>query len=115
MTDSFNQGIAYYTSPQPVVIPGLKVAYGVQAASIDTTVPASPPKTAESWLHRLKNKVIHMVTEEAEADRPIGITQLSRCTFFADPQAASQTMVRPSSPLQDYRFRFISEPRQRQR
>jgi hypothetical protein len=114
MTNSFNHEVAYYTSPQPAVIPGLKVAYGVQTGQAIQTAFTKPSNLATNWLGRLKNTIIHMVTEEAEADRPIGIAQLSQHTFFAHPQSSGQTVVQRSGPLQDYRFRFISEPRQRQ-
>lgn len=109
MNTGMSQKSAYYVQPQGVIIPGLKVAYGIET---DRTQP-QPQKDAKSWLGRLKNTVVNLVTEEAEADRPIGIAQLSKRTFLAHPGSSEKTMVRHSNPLQDYRFRFISEPRQR--
>jgi hypothetical protein len=106
MNNSFNQQAGYYT--QPVMVPGLKVAYGVQPAQNYSHQTGEPKK---GWLGRLKNTVMHMVTEEAEADRPIGIAQLSKNTFLAHPNASTRTMVQSNNPLQDYRFRFITESR----
>jgi hypothetical protein len=109
MNNSFNQ-TAYYVKPQPTVIPGLKMAYGAQA--VKKTQPG-PATESQGWLNRLKNTVFHMVTEEAETDRPIGIAQLSRNTFLAHSNASMRTIVQNNNPMQDYRFRFVTEPRQR--
>lgn len=110
MKNSFSQ-TAYYANPQTTVIPGLKVAYGAQA--VKNTQPQSVSAESQGWFSRLKNTVFHMVTEEAEADRPIGIAQLTRNTFLAHPRASMRTIVQNNNPMQDYRFRFVTEPRQR--
>jgi len=107
MNNSFNQ-TAYYVNPQPTVIPGLKVAYGAQAVKN-----SQPQSTDQGWFSRFKNTVFHMVTEESEADRPIGIAQLTKNTFLAHPKASMRTIVQNNNPMQDYRFRFVTEPRQR--
>lgn len=107
--NNFDQQTAYYINPQPVVIPGLKMAYGAQAIS-DVSKQSAPETQSKNWLGRLKSTVVNIVTEEAESDRPIGIAQLSRHTFLAHPHSSHRTMVQSSNPLQDYRFRFISDP-----
>ncbi|HEY9744925.1 MAG TPA: hypothetical protein V6C99_01770 [Oculatellaceae cyanobacterium] len=106
--NGYSQQPVYFMNQQPTVIPGLKVAYGVQAVQNNQTLQAGRPA---NWLERLKNTVVNLVTEEAEEDRPIGISQLSRSTFFAHGNSSFGTMVQSSRPLLDYRFRFIAEPR----
>ncbi len=92
----------YYNYSQPTV-PGLKVAYGGNAASrFNNYLPL--PEKPKGWFSRLKDSIIDLVTEEAEADRPIGISQLSRNTFTASDDASRNTIVRNGRPMQDYRF-----------
>ena len=109
MKNNYRQPV-YYVTPQSTVIPGLKVAYGLTANSI-ATPEESQDSERKSWLSRLKNTVWHFVTEESEIDRPIGLTQLSRNTFMAHPNASNKTFVKNSNLMQDYRFRFITESR----
>lgn len=106
----------YAMNQQPVVIPGLKVAYGAQAlyqTDSQRLQYLSSMAKPQSWLDRLKNTVVNMVTEEAEEDRPIGIAQLSRNTFTAHRYASPKTVVKGDNQMQDYRFRLLTEPRQR--
>lgn len=99
-----------YISTSQQTVPGLKVAYGSNAA-------ANPFQDLEvqgerkSFLSKLKNAVLNLVTEEAENDRPIGISQLSRNTFKASEEFAGRTIVRSGRAIQDYRFNQLVEPK----
>lgn len=85
-------------------IPGLKVAYGQSAAQPRGqfgSLAQNDKQEQKGLFGRLKDSIFHMVTEEAEADRPIGISQLSRKTFAATDDSP---IVRSGRNMTDYRF-----------
>ncbi len=122
---SGNSSYANYASPQkPKPVPGLKVAYGSQAQShVYSTVNISLPTARNTMMQtqpatepmglfaKVKQKLFHMVTEEAPNDYPIGISQLSRKTFLASEDTAA--LFRSGQAIQDYRFNQLIEPRRR--
>ena len=124
---SGNSSYANYANQQrPKPVPGLKVAYGSQAqAQSQTYSPVNIPlPTARNTMGqtqpttepmglfaKVKQKLFHMVTEEAPNDYPIGISQLSRKTFLASEDTAA--LFRSGQAIQDYRFTQLIEPRRR--
>lgn len=111
MDSRFNNRATTFANPyQSTAVPGLKVAYGQAAMRPEPPKPSrfgyeEPEIQAERSLYaRIWDAIIDLVTEEAEVDRPIGISQLSRKTFRASADVAEQTFVCSGRGTQDYRF-----------
>jgi hypothetical protein len=99
-----------YISRSPQTVPGLKVAYGSAASPFSYAASDEEPLARKGFFARLKDAVFNLVTEEAENDRPIGISQISRRTFQASETVSGQTIVRSDRGTQDYRFSQLVEP-----
>ena len=103
-------------------IPGLTVAYGSQAQQTtpqaqQTTPQAQQPtratqSAAGGLFFRLKDRLFNMVTEDSSklSERPIGLSQLTQVTFQANPYAPAPNFFKNSQPVQDYRFKPLTEP-----
>lgn len=69
------------------------------------------PSPHKGFLGQIKDKLWHMVSEEAKPERPIGISQLTRKTFNVRQEVASNSFFRNGQSLQDYRFNQITQNR----
>src|SRR5687768_4296979 len=105
-TNQSTYGFAQTGNKPQRTAPGLKMTYGSKAQQPQTQfqIPLPAQKAASvtqntGLLSRLKEKIWHMVTEEA-THRPIGIAQLTQKTF--QPHQDSSFFRRGA--MQDYRF-----------
>ena len=104
-------GVAQQRAPKTATIPGLKVAYGVPPSPFGYALPDEEPEQKRGLFSRIGEALFNLVTEEAENELPIGISQLSRQTFQASWNMAGRTFVRAGHAVQDYRFNQLVEPR----
>jgi hypothetical protein len=68
----------------------------------------------KGFFTRLKEEIMDLLFEEAEKDRPIGISQLTKRTFQVTDEFAGRSVYKhPSRTFQDYRFHQLVDAGQR--
>lgn len=75
-------------------------------------LPATAPAqqaASKGFLGRLKDGLYNLVMEESSAQRPIGISQLTRKTFNVRQEVAHRSAFRNGQMMQDYRFSQLTK------